>query len=29
VDKTRIEEVIQLTGLTQEANKKIGQLSRL
>ena len=28
VDKSRIEEVIQLTGLTPEANKKIGQLSK-
>ncbi len=28
VAKTRIEEVIQLTGLTPESNKKIGQLSK-
>lgn len=28
VDKSRIDEVIQLTGLTPEANKKIGQLSK-
>lgn len=28
VDKKRIEEVIQLTGLTPEAHKKIGQLSK-
>ncbi|AXG73295.1 gliding motility-associated ABC transporter ATP-binding subunit GldA [Flavobacterium arcticum] len=28
VAKSRIEEVIQLTGLTPEANKKIGQLSK-
>uniref|UniRef100_UPI00404A91AB gliding motility-associated ABC transporter ATP-binding subunit GldA n=1 Tax=Flavobacterium sp. TaxID=239 RepID=UPI00404A91AB len=28
VSKARIEEVIQLTGLTPEANKKIGQLSK-
>ena len=28
VSKTRIEEVIQLTGLTPESNKKIGQLSK-
>ncbi|NDI97742.1 gliding motility-associated ABC transporter ATP-binding subunit GldA [Flavobacterium sp. LaA7.5] len=28
VPKARIEEVIQLTGLTPEANKKIGQLSK-
>jgi ABC-2 type transport system ATP-binding protein len=28
VDKSRIEEVILLTGLTPEANKKIGQLSK-
>ncbi|TYA58001.1 gliding motility-associated ABC transporter ATP-binding subunit GldA [Formosa maritima] len=28
VDKNRIEEVIQLTGLTPEAHKKIGQLSK-
>lgn len=28
VDKKRIEEVINLTGLTVEANKKIGQLSK-
>lgn len=28
VDKSRIEEVIQLTGLTPEAHKKIGQLSK-
>lgn len=28
VDKSRIEEVIQLTGLTPESHKKIGQLSK-
>ncbi|WP_103072443.1 gliding motility-associated ABC transporter ATP-binding subunit GldA [Aquimarina sediminis] len=28
ISKTRIEEVIELTGLTSEANKKIGQLSK-
>ncbi|NJM80906.1 MAG: gliding motility-associated ABC transporter ATP-binding subunit GldA, partial [Flavobacterium sp.] len=28
VNKSRIEEVIQLTGLTPESNKKIGQLSK-
>lgn len=28
IDKKRIEEVIQLTGLTPEAHKKIGQLSK-
>jgi ABC-2 type transport system ATP-binding protein len=28
VDKSRVEEVIQLTGLTPESHKKIGQLSK-
>lgn len=28
IDKTRIEEIIELTGLTPEAHKKIGQLSK-
>lgn len=28
VDKQRIDEVVQLTGLTEEAHKKIGQLSK-
>src|SRR5690606_9161628 len=28
IDKSRIEEVIELTGLTPEAHKKIGQLSK-